>query len=69
VLITSLRAAFAGRDASRALGKMSFKAEDCVGGWEDLDADEMKVLNDWYTFFQKRYNIVGKVVEKEIPSL
>jgi hypothetical protein len=25
----------------------------------------MKTLNDWYTFFEKRYNIVGKVVDEE----
>jgi membrane-associated progesterone receptor component len=52
---------FAGKDASRALAKSSLKAEDCVAEWSDLPENEKKVLNDWYTFFSKRYNIVGKV--------
>ncbi len=29
--------------------------------WKDLDAKEQSTLNDWVTFFSKRYNIVGKV--------
>jgi hypothetical protein len=29
--------------------------------WYDLDDKEKGTLNDWYTFFSKRYNIVGKV--------
>ncbi|KAJ5095216.1 Cytochrome b5 [Penicillium argentinense] len=52
---------FAGKDPSRALAKTSLKAEDCVPEWYDLDEKEKTVLNDWYTFFSKRYNIVGKV--------
>ncbi|TKA43960.1 hypothetical protein B0A49_07686 [Cryomyces minteri] len=52
---------FAGKDASRALAKSSLKPEECVPEWEDLPDSEKKVLNDWYTFFSKRYNIVGQV--------
>jgi len=52
---------FAGKDASRALAKSSLKAEDCVPEWEDLPESEKKTLNDWITFFSKRYNIVGVV--------
>jgi membrane-associated progesterone receptor component len=52
---------FAGKDASRALAKSSLKIEDCNPEYEDLDDKEKKVLNDWYTFFSKRYSIVGKV--------
>lgn len=52
---------FAGHDASRALGKTSTKPEDVSPDWSDLSDDQKKVLNDWYTFFSKRYNIVGKV--------
>lgn len=55
---------FTGKDASRALAKSSLKAEDCVPEWEDLDATEKKTLDDWYTFFSKRYNVVGKVVKE-----
>lgn len=56
------RLAFAGKDASRALAKSSVKPEDCRPDWEDLDEKEKKTLDQWVTFFTKRYNIVGKVV-------
>jgi len=52
---------FAGKDASRALAKSSLKAEDCTSEWEDLPDKEKGVLADWFTFFSKRYNIVGRV--------
>ncbi|KAK0289409.1 hypothetical protein LTR35_002606 [Friedmanniomyces endolithicus] len=52
---------FAGKDASRALAQSSLKTEECRPEWEDLSDDHKKVLNDWYTFFSKRYNIKGKV--------
>ncbi|KAG8677233.1 hypothetical protein FPOAC1_003246 [Fusarium poae] len=52
---------FAGKDASRALAKSSTKQEDALPEWQDLDDKEKKVLNDWITFFSKRYNIVGVV--------
>ncbi|MCJ1292838.1 hypothetical protein MMC34_004391 [Xylographa carneopallida] len=53
---------FAGKDASRALAMSSVKPEDCRPDWEDLPDKEKTVLNEWMTFFSKRYNIVGKVV-------
>lgn len=52
---------FAGKDASRALAQSSLKMEDCRSDWEDLPDDKKAVLQDWFTFFSKRYNIVGKV--------
>ncbi|KAK3351792.1 cytochrome b5 [Neurospora tetraspora] len=52
---------FAGKDASRALAKTSTKAEDISPDWQDLDDKEKSTLNDWITFFSKRYNVVGKV--------
>ncbi|RGP58707.1 cytochrome b5 [Fusarium sporotrichioides] len=52
---------FAGKDASRALAKSSTKQEDALPEWQDLDDKEKGVLNDWITFFSKRYNIVGVV--------
>lgn len=52
---------FAGKDASRALAKSSLKPSDCVPEWSDLPESEKKTLNDWFTFFSKRYNIVGIV--------
>lgn len=54
-----------GKDASRALGMSSLKPADTdpkvSWDWSTLDDKQQKVLNDWYTFFEKRYNIVGKV--------
>ncbi|KAL3424273.1 cytochrome b5-like Heme/Steroid binding domain-containing protein [Phlyctema vagabunda] len=52
---------FAGHDASRALGMTSTKAEDVRPDWQDLGEKEKGVLNDWFTFFSKRYNIIGVV--------
>lgn len=52
---------FAGHDASRALGKSSTKPEDVNSEWKDLPESEKKVLEDWVTFFSKRYNVVGVV--------
>lgn len=52
---------FAGKDASRALAQSSLKTEDCTPEWQDLPDKEKGVLKDWFTFFSKRYNIVGKV--------
>ena len=52
---------FAGKDASRALAQSSLKPEECRPEWEDLSDEHKKVLNDWYTFFSKRYNVRGKV--------
>jgi len=54
---------FAGKDASRALAMSSTKPEDCRPDWEDLGDKEKTTLDQWLTFFTKRYNIVGKVGE------
>lgn len=29
--------------------------------WRDLSDTEKNTLNDWVTYFSKRYNIVGRV--------
>ncbi|PLB54345.1 cytochrome b5 [Aspergillus steynii IBT 23096] len=52
---------FAGKDPSRALACSSLKPETCVPDWYDLEDKEKTVLEEWFTFFSKRYNIVGKV--------
>lgn len=52
---------FTGKDASRALGMTSTKPEDAVADWSTLSEKEVGVLNDWVTFFSKRYNVVGVV--------
>ncbi|CAG8555557.1 8572_t:CDS:2 [Ambispora leptoticha] len=53
---------FAGKDASRALGKTSLKPEDAVADISTLNDEQLKVLDQWYDFFKKRYNIVGRLV-------
>lgn len=45
------------------LGKSSLKPEDAVSDYSVLTDEEKKVLDDWEKYFQKRYNIVGRVVE------
>ncbi|CAO3568469.1 unnamed protein product [Mortierella alpina] len=52
---------FAGKDASKALGMSSLKVEDCVADYSGLTEKELKTMEDWYTFFEKRYAIVGKM--------
>jgi len=59
---------FAGKDGSRGLGLSSLKAEDAVADYSGLGEKEMKVLDDWHSFFSKRYNIVGKVADEPVPS-
>jgi membrane-associated progesterone receptor component len=58
-------AVFTGKDASRALAQSSLKPEEARPEWEDLSDEHKKVLDDWFTFFSKRYNIVGKVARDE----
>lgn len=53
---------FAGKDASRAFGMSSLKEEDAVPDWSTLEPKEKKVLDDWFSFFRKRYNVVGRSV-------
>ncbi|KAF9943112.1 hypothetical protein BGZ67_006480 [Mortierella alpina] len=52
---------FAGKDASKALGMSSLKVEDCVADYSGLTEKELKTMEDWYTFFEKRYPIVGQM--------
>uniref|UniRef100_A0A060SZD1 ARAD1A19668p n=1 Tax=Blastobotrys adeninivorans TaxID=409370 RepID=A0A060SZD1_BLAAD len=52
---------FVAKDASRALAKSSLKPEDAVSDTQGLTEKEQKVLDDWYSFYSQRYNIMGKV--------
>lgn len=61
VTLTHKHTVFAGKDPSRALATSSLKEEDCVPEWSDLEDKYKTVLSEWFTFFSKRYNIVGKV--------
>jgi predicted heme/steroid binding protein len=60
---------FTGKEPNRALAKSSLKPEDCVADYEDLPDNEKQVLNDWFTFFSKRYNVVGKVKSEGSSNL
>ncbi|XP_038885033.1 probable steroid-binding protein 3 [Benincasa hispida] len=55
-------AMFAGKDASRALAKMTKNEEDITSSLEGLSEKEIGVLNDWEKKFQAKYPIVGRVV-------
>ncbi|GMJ11125.1 membrane-associated progesterone binding protein 2 [Hibiscus trionum] len=55
-------AMFAGKDASRALAKMSKNEEDVCADLDGLSEKEMGVLNDWVKKFEAKYPVVGRVV-------
>ena len=50
---------FAGRDASKALGKSSLKPEDCIADFSELDNEQLSTLNKWVEFFTNKYPVVG----------
>jgi membrane-associated progesterone receptor component len=56
---------FAGKDASRALAKMSFEDKDLNGDLTDLGVFEMEALQDWEYKFMSKYVKVGTV--KTVP--
>eukprot|EP00300_Choanocystis_sp_HF-7_P042121 c888_g1_i1.p1 GENE.c888_g1_i1~~c888_g1_i1.p1 ORF type:complete len:115 (-),score=24.26 c888_g1_i1:157-474(-) len=51
--------ALAGRDASRALAKMSLAEEDLELPADDLTAEEQQTLSDWVARFETKYPRVG----------
>lgn len=60
---------FAGKEPNRALGLSSLKPEDCISDYSALSDKEKQVLNDWHTFFSKRYNIVGRLQAESASNL
>ncbi|GMN40275.1 hypothetical protein TIFTF001_009517 [Ficus carica] len=52
-------AMFAGKDASRALAKMSKNEEDISPSLHGLSDKEIGVLNDWEKKFEAKYTVVG----------
>lgn len=55
---------FAGKDASRALAKMSFDPEDVQNtSVSDLEEKQKKILSDWIKTFEERkgYPVVGRL--------
>ncbi|KAK0571091.1 hypothetical protein LWI29_010828 [Acer saccharum] len=53
---------FAGKDASRALAKMSRNDEDITPSLDGLTEKEIGVLDDWEKKFEAKYPVVGRVV-------
>ncbi|GKV52983.1 hypothetical protein SLEP1_g59533 [Rubroshorea leprosula] len=54
-------AMFAGKDATRALAKMSKNEEDVCASLDGLSEKEIGVLNDWEKKFEANYPVVGRV--------
>ncbi|XP_061369531.1 membrane steroid-binding protein 1 [Gastrolobium bilobum] len=59
-------ALFAGKDASRALAKMSFEEKDLTGDISGLGPFELEALQDWEYKFSEKYVKVG-TVKKTVP--
>ncbi|KAJ7969982.1 Membrane steroid-binding protein 2, partial [Quillaja saponaria] len=56
-------ALFAGKDASRALAKMSFEDKDLTGDISGLGPFEIEALQDWEYKFMSKYVKVGTVTQ------
>ncbi|KAM0945156.1 putative cytochrome b5-like heme/steroid binding domain-containing protein [Dioscorea sansibarensis] len=56
-------ALFAGKDASRALAKMSFEENDLTGDISGLGPFELEALQDWEYKFMSKYVKVGTIKE------
>ncbi|WCJ36628.1 membrane steroid binding protein 1 [Euphorbia peplus] len=54
-------ALFAGKDASRALAKMSFEDKDLTGDTSGLGPFELEALQDWEYKFMSKYVKVGTI--------
>ncbi|KAL8201111.1 hypothetical protein R6Q57_012450 [Mikania cordata] len=54
-------ALFAGKDATRALAKMSKNDEDVIGSLDGLTEKELGVLADWERKFEVKYPVVGSL--------
>ncbi|KAI3808068.1 hypothetical protein L1987_24010 [Smallanthus sonchifolius] len=58
-------ALFAGKDASRALAKMSFEEKDLNGDLTGLGVFELEALQDWEYKFMSKYVKVGSIKKPE----
>lgn len=56
---------FAGKDASRALAKMSFEPVDLTGDVSGLGPFELESLQDWEYKFMGKYVEVGTIKDPE----
>ncbi|KAL5811180.1 hypothetical protein ACOSQ4_027748 [Xanthoceras sorbifolium] len=60
-------ALFAGKDASRALAKMSFEDNDLTGDISGLGPFELDALQDWEYKFMSKYVKVGSIKKDDVP--
>ncbi|KAM7504737.1 hypothetical protein LguiB_003641 [Lonicera macranthoides] len=60
-------ALFAGKDASRALAKMSFEDKDLNGDLTGLGIFELEALQDWEYKFMSKYVKVGTIKKTVVP--
>ena len=60
-----LYALFAGKDASRALAKMSFEENDLTGDISGLGPFELDALQDWEYKFMSKYVKVGTIQKND----
>jgi membrane-associated progesterone receptor component len=60
---------YAGREAARALGKMSLAESECTGEIDDLSEREKTILEEWETKFATKYKVVGQVRPRLLHSL
>lgn len=60
-------ALFAGKDASRALAKLSFEPEDLTSDISGLGAYELSALQEWEDKFMSKYVQVGTVKKTTVP--
>ncbi|MBA0744525.1 hypothetical protein Gogos_007140 [Gossypium gossypioides] len=60
-------ALFAGKDASRALAKMSFEEKDLTGDISGLGPFELDALQDWEYKFMSKYVKVGTIKKTTVP--
>ncbi|KAJ3012133.1 hypothetical protein HKX48_006437 [Thoreauomyces humboldtii] len=51
---------FAGKDASKALGKSSLDPADCIPDYSDLNEEERDTLDKWEAHYRKKYTVVGR---------
>ena len=52
---------FAGRECSRALGKMTVDEADCSDDLTDLSEKQLQTLHDWEVKLKEKYTVVGQV--------
>ncbi|KAG2329592.1 hypothetical protein Bca52824_000772 [Brassica carinata] len=61
-------ALFAGKDASRALAKMSFEESDLTGDISGLGPFELDALQDWEYKFMSKYVKVGTIQKSDVEG-